>query len=92
MEHINFAPLKPEPHMEPPVAPPKKRHVFKIKTYTMDDKYDAMRAILQADATAEFKVTGDWSLKVRTELTYNEMMATMIFSRSFNRLKRAWFF
>ena len=68
------------------------RHTFKLETYVIDDKYDAMKAISKVDPTAEFRVTGDWSLRVRTALTYNEMMQIMIYTKSFNRLKKAWFF
>lgn len=68
------------------------RYIFKLKTHVMEDKYAAMKAISKIDPTAEFRITGDWSLRVRTELTYNDMMQIMMYSQSFNRLKKAWFF
>ena len=71
---------------------PAKRSIFKLKTYVMSDKYDAMKEIRKKDPTAEFKITGDWSLRVRTNLTYNELMVIMMETESFIRLKPAWFF
>lgn len=77
---------------EQPAVAPRKVATFKIKTYTMDDKYEAMRYIHANDPQAEFKVTGDWSFKVRTSLTHNELMVIMMTTKSFNRLRAAWFF
>ena len=84
--HITFL----EPKVETP--PKQKRGVFKLKTYVMSDKYEAMRDIRKKDPTAEFKITGDWSLKVRTTLTQNDLMTIMMECESFTRVKSAWFF
>ena len=98
MGNIEFNPEKiiltpTEPKKEVPAAPAYiKRYKFKLKTYVIDDKYDTMKAIFKVDPTAEFRITGDWSLRVRTTLTYNEMMQIMMYTKSFNRLKKAWFF
>lgn len=90
-EKVILTPI--ESKKEEPAAPVcTERHLFKLKTHTMDDKYDAMKVISKVDSTAEFRVTGDWSLRVRTVLTYNEMMQIMMYTKSFNRLKKAWFF
>lgn len=77
---------------EPAVQAPVKRQSFKLKTYVMSDKYEAMRDIRKKDPTAEFKITGDWSLKVRTNLTQNDLMTIMMECESFTRVKPAWFF
>jgi len=90
-EKVILTPI--EPKKEESTAPVRtERHMFKLKTFVMDDKYDAMKAIFKVDPTAEFRITGDWSLRVRTALTYNEMMQIMMYTKSFNRLKKAWFF
>lgn len=98
MSSIEFKPEKviltpAEPKKEESAAPARiERHKFKLKTHVMDDKYDAMKAISKVDSTAEFRITGDWSLRVRTALTYNEMMQIMMYTKTFSRLKKAWFF
>jgi hypothetical protein len=96
MGNIQLKPAAPpvEPKKEEIVALPLsvERNRFKIQTRCLNDKYDAMKAISKLDPTAEFRVTGDWSFRVRTALTYNELMQIMMITRSFERLKRAWFF
>ena len=42
--------------------------------------------------SAEFKVCGDWTFKVRTELSLNDLNRIMIYNDRMTNVKNAWFF
>lgn len=73
-----------------PPAP--RRRVFKVTVSYSYDRNRVMGDILQFDDDAEFRICGDWSFKVKTKLTLNDLHRIMIRTGRISNARKAWFF
>ena len=75
-----------------PNAPVPSRNKFKCHVRYSSDRSKAMADILQYDEDAEFNICGDWSFKVKTTLSLNDMNRIMIYRDRMTNVKKTWFF
>lgn len=69
-----------------------KKYKYKITVNLSLERNRAMRAILQKDPKAEFKVIDEWSFKVRTILTSNSLYAIFLQWKETFNIKNIWLF